>query len=61
MSNDTNAGNYRPDTVTISVDEYADLIRAVALLDALLISISYSSNPLVAAVEKERNISRTKE
>lgn len=61
MTNDTNAGKYRPDTVTISVDEYADLIRAVALLDALLISISYSNNPLFAAVAKERNISRTKE
>ena len=61
MSNDTNADNCRPDTVTISVDEYADLIRAVALLDALLISISYSSNPLFAAIAKERTISRTKE
>lgn len=58
MTNDTNAGKYRPDTVTISVDEYADLIRAVALLDALLISISYSSNPLVAAIAKERNVTK---
>ena len=58
MTNDTNAGKYRPDTVTISVDEYADLIRAVALLDALLISISYSSNPLFAAIAKERNVTK---
>lgn len=58
MSNETNAGKYRPDTVTISVDEYADLIRAVALLDALLISISYSSNPLIAAIAKERNVTK---
>ena len=28
----------RPDTVTISVDEYADLVRSAALLDSLVIA-----------------------
>lgn len=56
---DTTPAEYRPDTVTISAEEYADLVRAAAQLDAILILSSGSKNPLYAAVCKERNIVRT--
>lgn len=36
MLNDTTPG-IRPDTVTISADEYADLVRAAAQLDTILL------------------------
>lgn len=59
MSNETNAGSYRPDTVTISAEEYADLVRAAAQLDAILIMTGGSKNPLFVAVARERNIERS--
>lgn len=41
----------RPDTVTISADEYADLVRAAAMLDAIVIMAGgkNSRNPLMPA------------
>lgn len=59
MQNETYPGNYRPDTVTISSEEYADLVRAAAQLDAILILAGKSQNPLYTAIASERNIVRT--
>lgn len=56
---DTTPAEYRPDTVTISAEEYADLVRAAAQLDAILILSTGSKNPFYAAVCKERNIVRS--
>lgn len=62
MPNETYHCGYRPDTVTISADEYADLIRAAAQLDMILLLNNKSgTNPLFAAICKERNIVRTEE
>lgn len=48
----------RPDTVTISAGEYADLVRAAAMLDAIVIMAGgkTSKNPLYANIANERNI-----
>lgn len=48
----------RPDTVTISADEYADLVRAAAMLDAIVIMAGgkTSKNPLYVNIANERNI-----
>ena len=56
---DTTPAEYRPDTVTISAEEYADLVRAAAQLDAILILSGSSKNPLYAAIARERNLVRT--
>ena len=52
----------RPDTVTVSVDEYADLVRSAALLDFLVIAAvsSGAKNPLYRFIAHERNIPITK-
>ena len=49
----------KADVVTISPDEYADLIRAAAQLDAILILSGSSKNPLYEAIARERNIERS--
>ena len=53
-------GEVRPDTVIISPDEYADLVRAAAMLDAIVIMAvnSGSKNPLYLTIAKERNLVR---
>lgn len=59
MLNETYPGSFRPDTVTISAEEYADLVRAAAQLDTILILAGNGKNPLYAAIAKERNIGKT--
>lgn len=45
--------------VTISADEYADLLRAATLLDAILVMSKKTDNPLIVLASCERNIDRT--
>lgn len=59
MITDTTPAEYRLDTVTISSEEYADLVRAAAQLDVILLLTSNNKSPLYAAIAKERNIART--
>lgn len=61
MITDTTPAEYRPDTVTISAEEYADLVRAAAQLDVILLLTSNNKSPLYSAIAKERNIARTED
>lgn len=59
MLKDSYSATVRPDTVTISVEEYADLIRASAQLDAILAMGGYPPDTLCRAIARERNIEMT--
>lgn len=49
----------KADVVTISIDEYADLIRAAAQLDVILTMGAYTPDALCRAIARERNIERS--
>lgn len=53
------SANIMSSLVTISTDEYADLLRAATLLDAILVMSKKSDNPLIVLASCERNINRT--
>lgn len=59
MLNESFNASARPDTVTISVEEYADLIRASAQLDAIITMGGYPPDTLCRAIARERNIEMT--